>query len=255
MVLIVDILTIKYDIIKLTGKPLRGNPVLNLERGIKMIGVYKITNKVNGKMYIGGSINMESRRIDHFKPSRINRFKHLPLYEAMIKFGRENFEFEILEEVTKEKLDNREEYYIDKYNTVDDGYNVVRTAYNLHDEEFSKAHSARLRERNLKNWQDPEYREHMTNSSREYQKTVPYEKRLNAIKGLDKYTDSIKKKVYQYDKQGNFIAEFNGTREAERQTGVNASSISAVALGKRKTAGGFVWKYPQKKSVETIESN
>jgi len=220
-----------------------------------MIGVYKITNKINGKMYIGGSTNVESRRIDHFKPYRINKLKHLPLYEAMIKFGRENFEFEILEEVTKEELGNKEEYYINKYNAVDDGYNVISTAHVMHDEEFSKANADRLRERNLKNWQDPEYREHITNSSREYQKTVPYEKRLNAIKGLNKYTNSIKKKVYQYDKQGNFIAEFNGTREAERQTGVNAQSISKVALGQRKTAGGFVWKYPQEKSVETIESN
>jgi len=222
-----------------------------------MIGVYKITNKINGKMYIGGSTNVESRRIDHFKPYRINKLKHLPLYEAMIKFGRENFEFEILEEVTKEELENKEEYYINKYNAVDDGYNVISTALTMHDEEFSKANADRLREQNLKNWQDPEYREHITNSSREYQKTVPYEKRLNAIKGLNKYTNSIKKKVYQYDKQGNFIAEYDGVREAERALNLPNDSVGKVCRGvkNRKTAGGFVWKYAQEKSVETIESN
>ena len=243
MVLIVDILTIKYDIIKLTGKPLRGNPVLSLERGIKMIGVYKITNKVNGKMYIGGSTNLKLRKIDHFKPYRINRLRHLPIYEAMLEHGRENFEFEVIERTTEEDLNTREEYYIDKYNTVEDGYNVVRTALNVHDEEFSKVNADRLRERNLKNWQDPEYREHITNSSREYQKTVPYEKRLNAIKGLNKYTDSIKKSIGQYDKQGNLIATFDGMREAGRQTGIQHTSIGKVANGDRKSAGGFVWKY------------
>lgn len=49
------------------------------------------------------------------------------------------------------------------------------------------------------------------------------------------------KEVQQFDKQGNFIAEYFGAREAERQTGIR--HISEVCNGKRATAGGFVWKY------------
>lgn len=54
-----------------------------------------------------------------------------------------------------------------------------------------------------------------------------------------------KKRVGQYSKDGSLVAEFEGTREAERATGISSQSISKVALGKkyRKTAGGFAWKY------------
>jgi hypothetical protein len=56
---------------------------------------------------------------------------------------------------------------------------------------------------------------------------------------------TLKKTVYQLDKQGNKIAEFNGVREACRLTGIDHRSISQVASGSkiRKSAGGFKWVY------------
>jgi len=54
--------------------------------------------------------------------------------------------------------------------------------------------------------------------------------------------NSKAKIVYQMDGE-EYIAMYYSTREAERATGIAASSISAVALGKRKTAGGFRWTY------------
>lgn len=49
--------------------------------------------------------------------------------------------------------------------------------------------------------------------------------------------------VQQYDLDGNLIREYKTLFEAEKATGANFSKISAVCNGKRKTAGGFVWKY------------
>ena len=51
------------------------------------------------------------------------------------------------------------------------------------------------------------------------------------------------KKVYQFDKQGNFLNEYESVAEAERQTKVHHSNISNVCNGKRKSAGGFIWSY------------
>lgn len=51
------------------------------------------------------------------------------------------------------------------------------------------------------------------------------------------------KSVCQYDKQGNFIAEYYGASEAARQTGICNSRISGCCRGERKTAGRFIWKY------------
>lgn len=212
-----------------------------------MIGIYKITNKVNGKMYIGGSVDVERRRIEHFKPSRIKRLKHLPIYKAVDEFGREAFDFEVLAETTEENLVEREEYFIERYNAVKDGYNTVTTAHNMHDDEQKLKHSQLMTKRNNKNWQDEEYRRKMSEMNSNLQKERLKDPEYLAEKSaqLKQYTDSIKKPVGQYDKQGNLIAEFGGVREAERATGIGSSLISAVAKGKkyRKSAGGYVWKF------------
>ena len=65
---------------------------------------------------------------------------------------------------------------------------------------------------------------------------------LNRIAGFgaDNYQS---KKVNQFNKLGELINSFGSTREAFRLTGVDYRSISANANGKRKSAGGFIWKY------------
>jgi|SRR5699024_11081385 len=216
-----------------------------------MIGVYKITNKINGKMYIGASIDIDRRKSEHFKPFRVNSFKdRLPLYHAIDKHGRENFDLEVLEETTIEELDEREEHYIKKFNTVENGYNVVSTSHNMHDEEYTKeTHGKFFTEWNKKQWKNEDYRKMKSEQSSKLQKERLKDPKYLAEKSkqLKEYTDSIKKPVEQYDKQGNLIATYDGVREAERATGIGSSQISAVALGKpmRKSAGGYVWKYPQ----------
>ena len=51
------------------------------------------------------------------------------------------------------------------------------------------------------------------------------------------------KPILQYTKEGQFIKEWIGTREAERVLGINQSNITQCCKGTRKSAGGFVWKY------------
>lgn len=82
-----------------------------------MIGIYKITNKLNGKSYIGQSIHCGKRFDEH------NKGKQL-IDEVIQIEGAENFNFEILKEVDKKYLSYWEDYYIMKYNTMfPKGYN------------------------------------------------------------------------------------------------------------------------------------
>lgn len=92
-----------------------------------MIGIYKITNKVNNNSYIGQSVNIEKRWERH-KISYKNEFDHNynnHLYRAMRKYGLENFTFEIIEICNQEELNNKERYYIEKYDTFFNGYNLT----------------------------------------------------------------------------------------------------------------------------------
>ena len=93
-----------------------------------MIGIYKITNKINNHAYIGQSVDINGRINRHKRDSKnINsEVYNYPLYKAFRKYGIENFSFEILEECKKEELNEREIYWISFYDTVKNGYNVSR---------------------------------------------------------------------------------------------------------------------------------
>lgn len=87
-----------------------------------MIGIYKITNLINNKVYIGQSINIASRWRRHRTDANI---KDTPLYQDIRKYGLNNFSFEVIEECTKEQLDERERFWIDKYDSYNNGYNLT----------------------------------------------------------------------------------------------------------------------------------
>lgn len=82
-----------------------------------MIGIYKITNKNNGKVYIGQSANVE-RRISEHKQKR-----SMTIDDYINVLGKENFDFEIIEECSLDELDQKEQEYIAKYNSAQEGYN------------------------------------------------------------------------------------------------------------------------------------
>lgn len=82
-----------------------------------MVGIYKITNKLNGKSYIGQSIHCGKRLDEHSKGSQF-------IDEIIQIEGIENFQFEILKEVERNELNYWEDYYIIEYNTLfPNGYN------------------------------------------------------------------------------------------------------------------------------------
>lgn len=85
----------------------------------KKSGVYKITNNVTGDYYIGSSTNFHSRWLHHTAESTWKQEPRKLLYIEMAKYGVENFEFSIVEELEnpdKQTLREREKYYIDSLN-------------------------------------------------------------------------------------------------------------------------------------------
>lgn len=91
----------------------------------KIIGIYKITNKITNECYIGQSRNILKRWQDHYYKLDTDRTKNLHLYRAFKKYGFENFNFEIIEKCSIEQLNEKEVYWIQYYDSYNNGYNLT----------------------------------------------------------------------------------------------------------------------------------
>lgn len=90
-----------------------------------MCGIYKITNLINQKAYVGQSVNIRKRFNKHrtapFNPN--DKSYDYPLSCAIRKYGLENFSFEIIEICKQSELNEKEIYYVAHYDTYRNGYN------------------------------------------------------------------------------------------------------------------------------------
>lgn len=97
-----------------------------------MIGIYKYTNNINNKVYIGQSINLEQRRYAH-KSSAFNpqaNDYNSQFHQALRKYGLENFSYEVIAEISNEEyssqmLNDLEQYFIQYYDSFKNGYNAT----------------------------------------------------------------------------------------------------------------------------------
>lgn len=215
-----------------------------------MIGIYRIKNKINNKSYIGQSTCIENRWKQHLSEAK-DKSSSKPLYQAIRKYGVENFSFEVLEECDTSLLDEKEVYYINLYNSYKEGYNATlggqgkgfqrkinpEIIYRLWDEG-----------KTIKEIQDycSKFIGHTAiyNYLSQYDNYSPQEShQRGAIKylGNKKRNKKISNIIYQYNLWGNYINTYNSLAEAEKITGINADLIGRVINGRQKQAGGYQW--------------
>ena len=230
-------------------------------RGVNMIGIYKITNILNDKCYIGQSINIYQRWAEHKYISihEIERFKNNKFYNAIKKYGIENFSFDILEETSIDKLNERERFWINYYNSFYDGYNSTIGGQNdghvyfnidkikeLWDEGYSIPEivfligcSDNTVVRYLTNYKD-------FNSQNSRERTLARQKyRIFDIKNYPSYQNLKLQRipVFQYSLNGDYIASYSSIEEAARSLNKNnPENIGDIFRNKnRKSAYGFQW--------------
>ena len=88
--------------------------------------IYKIENKINGKIYIGKTLKtIEERWREHCKDFQRERCEKRPLYSAMNKYGIENFIVKEVEQCEESVLSEREKYWIEYYGSFKYGYNAT----------------------------------------------------------------------------------------------------------------------------------
>jgi hypothetical protein len=85
-------------------------------------GIYKVENLINGKIYIGQSVNIENRKLEHLSHAGCDKTK---FHRALSAYGKNNFKWSILEECDRDKLNEREIYWISAYDSFNNGYNMT----------------------------------------------------------------------------------------------------------------------------------
>lgn len=247
-----------------------------------MVGIYKITNQLNGLCYIGQSINIYARWRQHVNEVKINRSQS-KLYQAMREYGIENFVFEIIEkcEENQQILNEREIYWIEYYNSYENGYNSThggqegtwvfdtQLIQQLWDEGFSVQEIRDLVgcgkttiQNKLKGYKD--YNCSTSHSrgllrsrkNKEYDNLEP--NRFYIFSESQKEWFSPMLPVYQYSLQGDFIAEYPSLGAAARALGKpNSDNIghALLGIGGQRIAYNFQWSREKVKKMPPTNSH
>lgn len=223
----------------------------------KFSGVYCIKNTVNGKVYIGSSRNMPYRKTNHFYLLNKNIHNNRHLQFAYNKYGRENFIFIVLENIVESRLLIREQHWMDKLKASDRnyGYNIrPRADSHAQSNETKKILSLiKIGKSNLPNGKHSE--ETKLKQSQSYDPTKhrsvigkdnPFfgKHHTQETKKLINESRKDKKSILCFDKDWNFIKEYESISSASRDVDVDDICISrCISRPHRyKTAGGFKWK-------------
>ena len=218
------------------------------------IGIYKIQNLINDKVYIGQSVDIEKRWSTHKAELKNNYHYNVHLQSAWNKYGEENFEFSIVEECDIGQLNQREIYWIVKFNSYENGYNLTPGGGNT--ESFSKSviqfdcigneltRYASVSEAETSTGvcysQISECCSHKRKTAGGY--IWQYEEGFVKIPQWH-FTARMFNEIRQLTKDGKLIDIFPSAAEAKRVTGICDTSIIRCCHGKLKTAGGYLWVF------------
>ena len=196
--------------------------------------IYKITNHINGKVYIGQTRNLIEYRWQHHlykgrNPDKPNT--NYPLYRAMRKYGLENFSILQVEEIDNELLDERECYWIQQENSL--------TPNGYYCDLGGKGVSIYNYDEILK-YYFTEANENASETARKFNcslQTILKILETKNLEGQGKY-----QKIYQVSlKDGSIIKEFNSLIEVRKSLDIGRTQLCNAISGRAKSAGGYAW--------------
>lgn len=234
-----------------------------------MIGIiYKYTNLINNKSYIGQTTHEKERKAQHQRLTGGFAFQ-----KAIQKYGWDSFDYSILfrveldnENLLREILNEKEIYYIEHYNTFGkNGYNLTKGGSGVNIGEFSKDHKDKISKalKGLK--RSTETRQKVSEAKKEYYRQNPDAQRGKTI------PEDVRKKISETLKNKNlhiseehkntlrtlysksvlafkddvFLKEYNSIVSASLDLGVCKNSISCCCRGLYKQAGGYTFKFKE----------
>lgn len=234
-----------------------------------MAYIYKITNLITNEIYIGQTASSpEARWKQHIRESYDalhGKRRSFPMFHrSIIVYGQDSFKCEVVEECPESKLNERELFWINYFNTFEQGYNIGIPKKTNKDEVYtSKKINQKVIQYSLdgkflkifENAKDAAERNnvHPSNIRRacaqEYSQSGGFQWRWYK-ENFDKQIDPIpsskqipKRKVQQFSKTGHLLAEFDSISEAAKSIDTKYINIYNCCNNKTKTSQGFIWKY------------
>ena len=207
--------------------------------------IYKITNNINNKIYIGKTLHpIEKRFNEHCKDAFRDRNEKRPLYAAMRKYGVENFEIELVEEISIDRLSEREIYWINHYNSYCNGYNATKGGDGKQLYDYQAIVNEFLSGKLIKE---------LAIEFECCEDTISQALKLANINSKQNSIKNTYKKLVACDLKDNVIQEFESRKAAvlwlqnnnyTKATDIDniSAAIGRAANGKRATAYGMKWK-------------
>lgn len=196
-------------------------------------GIYGIYCRANAKWYVGQAQNIRRRNLEELRELNAGRCHNRHLQNAWNKYGSSAFAWVVLMHCPVEELDDFEVIWIKRLNSYEQGFNMTIGGGGARGYTHSAEWKARASERNS-NGKSPR-------KGRPISAEAKARMRGKALGG----NSPKAKAVYQLAETGEVLVLFDSIGDAERATGVSGAHISEVCRGvpKRKTAGGFIWRY------------
>lgn len=230
--------------------------------------IYKIENDINGKYYLGSTINPEDRMKHHFAALRAGKHHSLYLQRAFNKYGEEHFHFSIIDECEANERLELEQKYLDEMDlSTEQYYNVSSVASNcvLSGEKNGMWGKRGEDNPNFGRRNTEETKSKMSASQKGKVRTPEQRKRLSETKKRmyasgeliswnkgghiseeqRKHLSDIRKRpIVCYSlNTGDFVKEYPSRFEAEEETGITKECIYAVCRKDVKSTGGFIWRF------------
>lgn len=183
----------------------------------KISGIYKITAKHNGKVYIGQSKDIYARWKGHWKEVRAGSNTYL--HNTMRKYGEDNFEYEIIEECSQDIINDREIYWINYYDSFNNGFNLTTGGDGVKNKKYTEEEKEQIRKR--------------------------------------MFINKISKPVYQINKDGKILKEWRSCKEIAKTLNVLSSNIHDTLKHKDgyRFAYGYIWVYKEEYDDSMFDIN
>ena len=228
-----------------------------------MIGIYKITNKINQKVYVGQSIHMEARWQQHKREALGDR-SNTKLYQAMREYGIDNFVFEIIEQCLEKELNEKEQYWISFYDSFQNGYNSNKGGlgeifdrseiFKLWDDGKSIKEILEITRIKSKETIRSYLAGYKNYSVEESNRRGGIQARKTAIQNNNVVNTNYYSIIYQYSLKGEYIKQWNSTKEIQRELNIDGESVGYCLRGIRRTAGNFQWSL-EKATMPDLSNN